>query len=300
VMTAFTSDLASMGRTKAGADWKNILNLGGLTEDDLKREGEMAARTGTSPSMGMGNMQIRNKIMHYKQEYARQQGLSPTDLVNMQMEYNSGKNSYTNLLKAYDMVSNYEVTARGNLDRALTAATKIVDTGSPVFNLPLREAAKQLAGSPQQAAFNTALLTARNEVARILNASPTTMGGVISDESRKEVEEIMAKDYSLAQLVSAANILKADLTQRTTSMKQQLDLRKSEATGSEKAASQARESAAASAAAAADTGQGGGPATPAPKPKRAYVRYAKDAAGTVFGATSDGKWYNTKTGEERK
>lgn len=295
-MDKFTDDLASMGRAKVSSEGKVTLNMGGLTEDDLKAEGEMAARTGTSPSMGMGNMGVRNKIMHYKQQYARDHNLSPADLINMQVEYNGGKTSYTNLLKAYDMVSSYESTAQGNLGRALSTATKIVDTGSPVFNLPLREAAKRLTGSPQQAAFNTALLTARNEIARILTASPTSLGGVVSDESKKEVEDIMAKDYSLAQLVSAANILKADLTQRKTSMKSQLDQRKSEATGSEVARTQAATSAAANTAATADTGEGKGG-----KGAKSYVQYSKNKkTGHVIGATADGKWWDINTGAEVK
>ena len=123
--------------------------------------------------------------------------------------------------KNFDNVSAFENTAGKNLDTFLNTAKNVVDTGSPFLNTPVRMVTSQMVGSENMAAFNAARTTALTEIAKVLNSSNAS--GVLSDSARGEVEQLIGPNANLAQIYSAANILKQDMANRHQSYQEQIN-----------------------------------------------------------------------------
>ena len=187
----------------------------GATEDDFQRAGEQYARTGIMPPLGM-TQTARLKVAHYAQQWARDNGLSPSDLVGIQAAYKGDVGSMVNLQKQRDQIVSFEQTAQKNLDLMLEKAKPLLDVGSPLLNKPLRSIDRTVLGGTDQAAFDAARLVAGNEIAKVTSGGG--MGTVLSDSAKKEVEKAMNPNATLGQIVAAANVMRQDMANRHGSM----------------------------------------------------------------------------------
>lgn len=190
---------------------------GGLTPQALDQNATRYAQTGVMPSLGMGaaGAVTRRAIMNRAAE------LFPSgSIAQNSAEYKANQGSLTGLQKNFDQVTAFENTAGKNLDQFLSVANKVVDSGSPWINKPLRSVAAGALGSDDQVAFNAARQTALTEIAKVLNSSNAS--GVLSDSARGEVSQLVGPDATLKQIVSAANILKKDMANRHDAYQQQI------------------------------------------------------------------------------
>lgn len=142
------------------------------------------------------------------------------DLASNKASFKANQSSLTSLQKNFDTVSAFENTAGKNLDVFLNQAKKVVDSGSPWINKPLRSIDASGLGSEDQAAFNAARVTAITEIAKVLNSSNAS--GVLSDSARHEVEGLIGPSATLKQIVAAANVLKTDMGNRHQSYQMQI------------------------------------------------------------------------------
>ena len=190
---------------------------GGLSEEALNQAADRYGATGILPSMGMGaaGAAIRKAVMNRAAERGAGQNLAANAA-----EYKANQSSLTGLQKNFDMVTAFENTAGKNLDQFLSTAKKVVDSGSPWVNQPIRSIDQKALGSSDLAAFNAARVTALTEIAKVLNSSNAS--GVLSDSARSEVNELIGPNATLKQIVSAANILKTDMENRRQSYQQQI------------------------------------------------------------------------------
>ncbi len=124
------------------------------------------------------------------------------------------------LQKQRDAISSFENTALKNIDIFLDTAGKVVDTGSPLANTPVRAVTGKALGSPDQAAYDTARQVAINEVAKII--SNPNLSGQLSDSARHEVEAFNPTNATLGQSVAVMRVLKQDMANRAQSMDQTL------------------------------------------------------------------------------
>jgi hypothetical protein len=115
----------------------------------------------------------------------------------------------------------YESTALKNLDVFLKQAEKVVDTGSPYLNTPLRKMSDRLLGSPQMASFNAARQVVLPEFARIITNPNLT--GVLSNQVRDEISSLIKGDATLKQIVAVSKVLKQDAENRKTSLQDEID-----------------------------------------------------------------------------
>lgn len=187
----------------------------GITEDDLQRAGTEYALTGVMPALGMSSG-ARSKILHYKEQFARDSGLSPKDLATAAAAYKGDSKSLENFQKQRDQIVSFEQTARKNLDLFLDAADKIPDTGVPWLNTPIRALDASVVGSANMAAVNAARQVANNEIAKVTSGGG--LGGVLSDSARKEVSNYNPQNATFAQTKAVAKILKQDMQNRRESM----------------------------------------------------------------------------------
>jgi hypothetical protein len=180
----------------------------------LDQAAERYAMTGTLPYLGMGASDVRRQIMN------RAGQLYPTgSIVANSAQYKANTASLANLVKLSDQVDAFENTAGKNLDQFLGTAQKVVDSGVPLINTPVRAIVGGM-GGPNQAVFNAARTVALTEISRVLN-SPNA-AGVVSDSARKEVGSLITPNANLAQIVQAANILRSDMKNRQQAYKEQI------------------------------------------------------------------------------
>jgi hypothetical protein len=192
-----------------------IADAAGLTEDDYQRSGQQYGMTGVMPALGRDSI-TRARIEKAKNQWARDNGFSPADLVTMQAAYQGDKESLKNFQKQRDQIGAFEQTARKNLDLFLNAASKIPDTGVPWLNTPLRNLTANMIGSENMAAVNAARQVANNEIAKVTSGGG--LSGVLSDSARHEVEAYNPQNATFAQTLAVAKILKADMANRMGSM----------------------------------------------------------------------------------
>lgn len=173
------------------------------------------AKTGTLPPLGMGDKTTRKKIINRAAEM-----MPGLDVASAKADFEANKGSLTGLQKQRDAIGAFESTALKNLDVFLEAAKKIPDTGSPLFNRPLRSLNEKLFGDADLAAYNTARRTVIPEFAKIL-ANPG-LSGQLSDSARKEVEDVVSGNATLKQTIAAVTVLKRDTENRRTSYDDQI------------------------------------------------------------------------------
>jgi hypothetical protein len=198
------------------ADARNDAAVSGLTDDDLRREGEKFAITQIMPAIGNGSVAIKKAIIHYSNEFARQSGLTPRDLAVMGLAYKGDAASLKALQTQRDQIVTFEDTARKNLDLFLDAASKIPDTGVPWINSPLRTLDEKAVGSANMAAVNAARQVANNEIAKVTSGGG--LSGVLSDAARKEVANYNPADATFKQTKAVADILRKDMANRHASL----------------------------------------------------------------------------------
>jgi hypothetical protein len=202
-----------------------ILNLnlqnqagGGLNQNAIDQAAERYATTGVLPptARGAAGLAQNRVIMNRASELYPQGSIAQNSAI-----YSANKSSLTNIQKNFDNVSAFENTAGKNLDQFISTAKNIVDSGSPLINTPVRAVSDKIAGSANMAAFNAARTTALTEIAKVLNSSNAS--GVLSDSARGEVSSLIGPDATLAQIYSAANILRTDMANRHQSYQEQIN-----------------------------------------------------------------------------
>ncbi len=187
----------------------------GLSDDDYNRAGEQYVRTGVMPALGRDSV-TRGKIVKAGNQWARDNGLSPSDVVTMQAAYAGDKDSLKKFQGQRDQIVSFEQTAQKNLDLFLNAAAKIPDTGVPWVNKPLRDLNANAIGSENMAAVNAARQVANNEIAKVTSGGG--LSGVLSDSARHEVESYNPASATFAQTKAVAQVLKQDMANRHGSM----------------------------------------------------------------------------------
>ena len=188
-----------------------------LSPAGLDVAADMFAKTGQLPPMGMGKAgaSVRSKIINRAAE--RNPNL---DLATNKAEFKANETSLTALQKNRDAVVAFENTASKNLDLFVTQAQKVVDSGSPWINQPLRAVQQRGLGSADLAAFNTARQVAINEIAKV--TSSPGLSGTLSDSARHEVEAFIPENATLAQVLAVAKTLRADMKNRHESLDEQI------------------------------------------------------------------------------
>ena len=209
--------MKGMEKYKTLVPTANINLQAGLLNDQAKQMAAQAySQTGQLPA-GMRSPAMSAGILN---QAAAAPGGIPNIAANRQA-YQANTQSLEAIQKNADQVTAFENTAGKNLDVFLNQAKKVVDSGSPWTNQPLRAVASGALGSEDQAAFNAARQTALTEIAKVLNSSNAS--GVLSDSARQEVSQLIGPDATLKQVVAAANILKRDMANRQQSYQEQIE-----------------------------------------------------------------------------
>lgn len=194
-----------------------IQSTGNLSAGALDDLATAYHETGTLPQTGFGaaGTAMRAQIINHSHELFGDQQLAANSGA-----YKANQKSLDNIQKLYDQVNAFEQTAGKNLNIFLGTAQKVVDSGSPWINTPLRKVNQGALGSADMAAFEAARQTAVNEIAKVLNSSNAS--GVLSDAARKEISDLISPNATFRQITSAAKILQQDMANRHDSYQEQI------------------------------------------------------------------------------
>lgn len=181
----------------------------------------MAARryltTGELPSMGMGQAGAAARVA-VMNEAAK---LDPTaGLAQNAATFKADSANLTNLQKTEGTLAAFESTAGKNLDQFLSAYQKLSDTGSPLLNRPIRTLQGTALGDPNVAAANAAAAVALREIARVTN--DPKLSGSLTDSARQEVSSLVPAGATLQQLASVTKVLRSDMSNMHSSLKDQI------------------------------------------------------------------------------
>lgn len=213
--TAETPDKSDPQANVVHKEW------GGMTPNELYQETMNYLSGGAPPSVGMAGNPIRllqaNAVKYKAAAIASEAGMTESEIRAM---FTANKQSLTNQVKFYDSASAFLRTADQNsalLDKVLP---KVGDIGSPVFNQPIRLFQRNVAGDSNLSQFATYLTSVQNEYGKILN-NPN-LQGQLTDEARREAQELVRPDATVHQIVGSLQALRAEGTNRLKSIGQQI------------------------------------------------------------------------------
>jgi hypothetical protein len=204
--------------TPAGGDVSATAKRFGFSPVAFDQAAEKYWTTGQLPPAGRGGpaLATNKAIMNRAAELHPEGSLAANSA-----EYKANADSLKKLQGNLDAVSAFENTAKKNIDLLVTQGRKIVDSGSPWINTPLRAVGQQGLGSEELSAFNAARQVAVNEVAKVTSSPGLT--GQLTDSARHEIESFMPQNATLKQVVRVAEILKKEMSNRHESYQEQIN-----------------------------------------------------------------------------
>lgn len=206
---------------QGGPPLTNAQKLGqkvGLTPDALDQAAQAYLQTGqiqSTGSRGIAGMAQSTAIRNRAAELDPNASLMANKGV-----YQANADSLKNLQKSYDQVTAFESTALKNLDQVAQAGQAVPDLSSRFANIPVRMISGSMLGTPEMARFRTALLTAQTEAAKVLSSANAT--GVLSDQARKEAEDVLDGNLPFPAMMASINQLKTDFGNREQSYQGQI------------------------------------------------------------------------------
>jgi hypothetical protein len=210
---------AGSGSGAGGAiDWGKAAQRYGMTPQAFDQTAEKYFSTGQLPPIGRSP----NAIAMNRDLMNRAAELHPdASLAANSAEFKANADSLKKLQTNFDQVQAFEQTAEKNIDVLSAAAKKIPDLGSRFANVPVRMLSRSIAGTDNQAAFDTALNTAQTEAAKVLNSSNAS--GVLSDSARHELQQLVDGNMTFSAMTASLNTLKQDMGNRRQAYQGQID-----------------------------------------------------------------------------
>jgi len=191
-----------------------------LDPDALDRAAAAFNRGAGLPGFGMGGKADKAAIMNRAAARVRAGLDQDVDIASAQAGFRADSGSLTQLQKNLDAVSAFEDTAFKNADQFIAAAQKVIDSGSPLANQPLRTLSDKVVGAPQVPTYQAARQVFANEIAKI--TSNPTLSGQLSDRSREEVAGYLPENATLKQTLDVVKLLKQDADNRRTALQDQI------------------------------------------------------------------------------
>lgn len=204
-----------------GADGNKVDPVTGLTPNGLYQDAITYMTTFHFPPQGIGNQPrpkaVRTAIQNKVGAIAADAGM---DVPTFAALYKANAGSLAQTQKYADAAQSFLETADKNTQLLEGTLKKIPDTGSPLFNLPLREFEQRAAGDPNLAQFAIYLRSVQNEYARIITNPNLT--GQLTDTAREETAGLVRPDATVNQILASVSALSGEGSNRLASVGEQL------------------------------------------------------------------------------
>lgn len=208
---------------------------GDYTDDAIALAGTEYRLTGKMPALGMGNADVRSKIINFAAKQAKEMGQSPEEVVALQAGVGSDTAALRNISKIATASAAFENTAMKNFDRALDLAKKggIPTDLGPWVNKFIQTGETGV-GDKNVPAYVAALLTGANEYAKVISGSTGSQGSTV--DSRREAANMFSGAYDYDTIRNVIyNVAKPDMENKKQSYQDmQSDLERAISSGTTK------------------------------------------------------------------
>jgi len=208
-----------VGATGAAANVPDP-KMGGLTPNGLYNfarkylaTGNLGWLRGTQEQVSLWTTAVNNKVG----AMAAQMGMTADQFMGA---YKANEASLTQQQKYADAASAFLSTADKNAAQLSAILPKVGDTGTPLFNKPLRVFQQQVQGNPTLSQFGTYLTSVQNEYGKILN-NPN-LSGQLTDSARHEAQALIDPKATVPQILASVQALNTEGTNRLQSIDEQL------------------------------------------------------------------------------
>lgn len=206
----------------SGADANTLNPTVRMTPNGLYQAALSYIATGQFPQTGRGNdpssQAVRAAITSKVGAIAASSGMDEPAL---RAFYKANSQSLTQQQKLYDAAQSNITTADRNVAELEKHLAKIPDTGSPLFNRPLRAFSKTVSGNPELAPIATYLASVQNEYGKIIS-SANGGSAVLTDSARHEAQTLLDPNATVQQMIGSIQALKTEGGNRLLSIGEQI------------------------------------------------------------------------------
>ena len=174
-------------------------------------------KTGQMPNLGMGSAAKRTQIIELAGLMAQKAPGGVEDVPGSRAEFHADTQALTQLEKTRTQVGQFEGTAEREADLALKLASKGEAGKLPVLNRWI-QGGRAATGDPDVTAFNSALVSFKNEYARIMSTAGAGGGGMTSDAARSEAQSLINNAMSPEQLEQTIATMKQSMGNRIAAL----------------------------------------------------------------------------------
>lgn len=180
-----------------------------VSDDALALAANQYLMTGNMPALGMGNANLRMKVLNKASEIAKGMGLDPSSIPALQAGFNAQKQALRTLTNATANFGAFESGMIKNADYALTLSDKFPRSSIPPVNAVMN-AIKTKTGNPDIVKFSNALYAAALEYEKIRTAGTNVSSAELSVGAQKKAEELINTAQTHEQLKAAVEAMKVD------------------------------------------------------------------------------------------
>jgi hypothetical protein len=196
---------------------------GAITDSELRALAKESLLTGQNPAFGLGKSGTRDRYNKIKAELIESTGPGPA--AEQRSEFKAGSTTLTDLQKRRGQIVSFESTAAANLDQVVKISPQVGRTGSSLANEYIQFTEGKLTDYPMLARYRTAIQTAANEYAKVVNSA--TGGGVTTDSARKDAESLLNAAMAKGSINATIQQMKIDMKNRRDGLDKEIaDTRK--------------------------------------------------------------------------
>jgi len=182
---------------------------GEIGQDALDLAATQYLVTGQMPALGMGNANLRMKVLNTAGEIAKKMGVNPMEVPALQAGFKAEAQSYKTLRNATANFSAFEQGMIKNADYALSLSEKYPRGQLPPINA-VRNYFRTKTGDPEIVRFSNALYAAALEYEKIRTAGTNVSSAELSVGAQKKAEELINTAQTHDQLKAAVDAMKVD------------------------------------------------------------------------------------------
>ena len=182
---------------------------GSVSDDALKLAASQYLVTGKMPALGMGNANLRQKVLNKAADMAREMGVDPMELPSMQAGFGAQQQALKTMTNATANFGAFEKGMMANADYAIKLSSRFPRSKIPPVNTVMN-AIKTKTGDPNIVRFSNALYAAALEYEKIRTAGTNISSAELSVGAQKKAEDLINTAQTHEQLKAAVDAMRVD------------------------------------------------------------------------------------------
>lgn len=196
-----------------------------LDSDTVVAEAHYLRLTGKMSALGLGSSIARKQILDERGKELREEHSSIATDIARQSDIHALQQQLNNLARSRGNLEGFAATAMKEADLTLEKAKAGEGGGVPMINRWVQAGRRSIKGDPAVSSFDAALISFKNEYARIMS-SPTATGGQTSDAARSEADTLINSQMSPEAIQETIATMKQGMVNRISSIREEYEATK--------------------------------------------------------------------------